>query len=220
VMAFAGDSTWHWVMEGHADAHRRFWRQVVLWLARKDQTADETVFVQLEGRRFAPGGRVEFTAGARSPQGEPLEDARIVAEVVSPDGQRRPVRLSRDGELSAGTFVETQAAGEYTIEITAENEGASIGSARARFLVYDQDLELDNPSADPTAMASLTAMTGGESLAPEQFGELLDRLKAYPEQLEIEIQTRRELYDNPLLFTLLVCAMGIEWYLRKKWGLV
>jgi hypothetical protein len=122
--------------------------------------------------------------------------------------------------LSVGTFVDTQAAGEYTIEITAENESAAIGGARARFLVFDQDLELDNPSADPTAMASLAAMTGGESLAPEQFGELLDRLKTYPEQLEIEIQTRRELYDNPFLFTLLVCAMGIEWYLRKKWGLV
>lgn len=30
VMAFAGDSTWHWWMEGHEAAHERFWRQVIL----------------------------------------------------------------------------------------------------------------------------------------------------------------------------------------------
>ena len=36
-MAFAGDSTWHWWMHGFEAAHKRFWRQIVLWLARKDQ---------------------------------------------------------------------------------------------------------------------------------------------------------------------------------------
>ena len=36
VLAFAGDSTWHWQMQGFGDAHRRFWRQCVLWLAKKD----------------------------------------------------------------------------------------------------------------------------------------------------------------------------------------
>ena len=33
VVAFAGDSTWRWVLEGHRAAHQQFWRQVVLWLA-------------------------------------------------------------------------------------------------------------------------------------------------------------------------------------------
>jgi uncharacterized membrane protein len=220
VMAFAGDSTWHWWLAGKADAHRRFWRQLVLWLARKDQATDDTVWVKLDQRRFAPAARVDFTAGARSPQGEPLEDAQLTAEVILPDGTRRPVRLSRESDSSAGTFGDTAQAGEYTIEITATHEGASLGSARARFLVFDQDLELDNPAADPTAMASLAAMTGGQSLPPEQFGELLERLKAYPDQLEIQVQTRRELYDNPFLFVLLIGMMGTEWFLRKKWGLV
>src|SRR5262249_46542320 len=31
VLAFAGDSTWHWYMEGFDAEHKRFWRQVILW---------------------------------------------------------------------------------------------------------------------------------------------------------------------------------------------
>lgn len=220
VLAFAGDSTWHWPLLGEADAHRRFWRQIVLWLARKDQVGDGTVWVKLDQRSFAPGSRVDFTAGGRSPQGEPVLDALFTAEIVLPDGSTKSVRLGRDIEQWQGTFIETQAAGEYRVTVTAVREGASLGTASARFLVVDQDLELDNPAADPTTLANLATMTGGKPLAPEQLPALLEELKKYPQQLEVEKQTSRELYDNWIVFLLLVGLLTGEWFLRKKWGLV
>ena len=58
VMAFAADSTWRWWMHGYEAAFKRFWRQMVLWLARKDQTREGRVWVSLAQRRFAP-----FAAG-------------------------------------------------------------------------------------------------------------------------------------------------------------
>ena len=51
MIAFAGDSTWHWTMEGFDDEHKRFWRQVVLWLAHKDETAEGNVWIKLAQRR-------------------------------------------------------------------------------------------------------------------------------------------------------------------------
>ena len=47
VMAFAGDSTWRWWMHGYESAFKRFWRQIVLWLARKDQAQEGNVWVRL-----------------------------------------------------------------------------------------------------------------------------------------------------------------------------
>ena len=55
VLAFGGDSTWRWALGGYEAAHKRFWRQVVLWLARKDQSTDNSVWVNLDERRFSPG---------------------------------------------------------------------------------------------------------------------------------------------------------------------
>lgn len=221
VLAFGGDSTWHWCLGGgRADIHRRFWRQIVLWLARKDQAEESQVWARLNQRRFAPGTRVEFTAGAKDAQGEPVEDAQISAEVVSPGGARKAVRLSRDGGLAAGTYMDTQQPGEYAIEISATHEREPLGSARARFQVYEQDLELDNPASDPTAMSALAAMTGQKARSPEEFAALLDDLKDYPEQLEVREQQRSELYDNPWVLSLLITLWSMEWYLRKKWGLV
>jgi hypothetical protein len=102
VLAFAGDSTWRWVMHGHADAHKRFWRQVILWLARKDQSATGDVWLKIDERRHHPGGRVEFAAGARTAQNEPIIDADFRAEVLLPDGSRRPATLVRQGQEFVG----------------------------------------------------------------------------------------------------------------------
>jgi len=220
VMAFAGDSTWRWWLGGHEDVHKRFWRQVILWLARKDQATDGNVWVRLPKRRFAPGSRVEFTVGARSPSGDVLPDAEFTAEIVLPDGDRKSVDLVRQGETSVGTIRDVQAAGDYAIEVTAANEDVPVGSARSRFLVFEQDLELDNAAADAASLESLAVMTGGESLAPEELPALIRRLATETEALEIERETKKTFWDSWPFLLLVVGLLGIEWGLRKQWGLV
>jgi uncharacterized membrane protein len=220
VLAFAGDSTWHWQMSGHESAFKRFWRQIVLWLARKDQSTENSVWINLDERRFSPGTRVEFTTGARSPHGEPIEQATYEVEVIRPDGSRATPRLRRNGDEMAGLFLDAQLPGDYTLIVKATAGGAALGTAQARFLVYDQDLELDNPAADRGTLESLAAMTEGRTVAPEQLAELFASIHAQLQQLEVETLIKRTLWDTWPFFLLLVALLGVEWWLRKKWGLV
>jgi hypothetical protein len=220
VLAFAVDSTWRWSMHGYADAHKRFWRQAILWLAKKDQSATGDVWLRIEERRHHPGGRVEFAAGARTAQNEPIVDADFRVEVLLPDGSRRPLTVIRQGQEFTGSFFETEQAGDYTISVTATRDGAALGSAKARFLVYEQDLELDNAAAERGLLGTLAEMTGGESIPPEQLPALLEKLKEVPKALMIAVQTKKSLWDTWPLFLLLAVLLSIEWFLRKRWGLV
>jgi uncharacterized membrane protein len=220
VMAFAGDSTWHWWMQGFEPAHKRFWRQVVLWLARKDEAQEGNVWVKLNERRLAPGQMVEFVAGAQTSTGEPVTDLSGEAEIVLPDGSRRPVSLARQGDVLTGSFRGTQAAGDYAIELKARHKDQVLGAARARFLVYAQDLELDDASADTALMETLASVTGGQSLAPEQLPELLRRLLQSAAKLNIYQETKRTFWDTWEFFLALVTLLTVEWFLRKRWGLV
>jgi uncharacterized membrane protein len=223
VLAFAGDSTWHWTMEGFSQQHRRFWRQLVLWLAKKDESTEGNVWIRLAPRRYRPGSRVEFTVGANTPAGDRVEGATFQAEVTRPDGSRHPINLSARGPELLGTLLDTTSAGDYTLEVTATEGPQSLGTARARLLVFEQDLELDNPAADPgllSSLARITAKYGGTALAPEEFPSLLERLNNTPLELETEIETRRDYWDTwpfLLLFVGLLCG---EWFLRKRWQLV
>ncbi len=223
VIAFAGDTTWHWWMEGFEAQHKRFWRQAILWLARKDETSEGNVWIKLAHRRYSPRSRVEFTVGARSPQGDVLTDARFEAMVTLPDGSQQKLNLVQQADQVDGVFDGTQTAGDYAINVTASHGGAPVGTARSRFLVYEQDLELDNAVADPTLLASLSAITkdaGGESLAPEELPALLRRIEEKPAEMDVESLVKQTPWDTWPFFLVFVALMSCEWYLRKKWGLV
>ncbi len=149
VLAMAGDSTWRWHMQGNDAEHRRFWRQAILWLVRKDELARKDVWIELRQRRFNPEARVTFTAGAKSSDGDVVRGATYRAKVISPDGGEEAVRLSPQGEMAVGSFDASKTAGQYTIVVSATHDGHELGEAKAKFLVLDQDIELSDPSANP-----------------------------------------------------------------------
>lgn len=220
VLAFAGDSTWRWCMRGHETEHKRFWRQIVLWLAKKDESHDANVWLRLASRRFQPGQRVEFHCGADTAEGEPIADAEFQLTVKRPDGSQQGVRTSRQGTEQTGAFLDTDLAGDYTVEVVATRGGQRLGAAGARFLVYEQDLELENPAADPALLASLSNLTGGRVLAPEQLPPFLEELRKRPLATVVETETRATPWDTWPFLLALVGLLTTEWALRKKWGLV
>jgi hypothetical protein len=223
VLAFAGDSTWRWQMQGFGDAHRRFWRQCVLWLAKKDEETEGRVWIRLAGRRVMRGTRVDFAVGAEDAHHEPIPAARFDVAVETPDGRSVDVRPVRSGDAWGAIFRETATAGDYRIKVTAHGDDGPIGAAEARFLVPEQDIELDRPAAEPTLMAQLAEMTadaGGAALAPEELPTLMHRLAAEPPKLEEEVIAKDTYWDTWPFFLVFVGLLGVEWYLRKRWGLV
>jgi hypothetical protein len=223
TLAFAGDSTWHWPMQGYADAHRRFWRQCILWLAKMDEQQAGSVWIKLASRSFGRGSRVDFIVGATDSQLAPDAEATYDVEIERPDGNRVAIRPVKRGDGWSASFRETGDPGDYTIHVTARSGGKELGTAQARFLVPDQDLELDQPAADPGLLAQLAAMTsaaGGQALAPEELPSLLKRLAAEPPQVNEEILAKVTYWDTWPFFLLFVLLLAAEWYLRRRWGLV
>ena len=227
VLAFAGNSTIRWWQQGRQVEHRRFWRQVILWLARRDDLEQNDVWLKLAQRRFNPGARVTFTAGATSAAGEVIRDATFSAELVAEDGTRQTLRLSQDADVISGAIDEVKQPGDYLVELIVSHQGKQLGTTRANFQVLDRDLELSTLAAGHEQMARLANLTkeaGGRPLAPEQLAGLLKVLKERREELEVEVQVKWRLGDTAFdawLFVLaVVSCLTVEWVLRKKWGLV
>jgi hypothetical protein len=227
VLAFAGDSTWRWWMQGFEEEHRRFWRQAILWLVRRENLEQDEVFVRLDQRRFNPGSRVSFSVGVQGANGEPITSATIRCRLVNPAGESRALNVARGGDGWLGTIPDLQQPGDYAIEATAEKEGRMIGSGSGEFLVFDRDIELSNPAADHDQLARLSALTqeyGGRAIAPEQLPALLEEIRQRPPEMEIEVQTKWQFGDTArdawIFFLVFVGLLAAEWFLRKRWGLV
>ena len=217
VLTFAADSTWRWVMEGSADAHRRFWRQLVLWLARRDDADGETLWLKLASRRVVVGSPLAFDTGVTRPDGSLAEGLDLAAVAIAPDGGSRRVRLSRQGESYVGTVTGCDEPGDWRLLVRSEPGGDEVS---ARFTVYRQDLELANPRANTLLLRQIAGVTDGGVRLPEELPEIFAELAEEPAEYTTTEQWSASLWDSwPLLAVLAGCLCG-EWYLRKRWGLV
>ena len=221
VLAFAADSTWRWAMQGAAEEHRRFWRQLVLWLARKDDAEADSLWLRLAQRRIAPGSPLEFDAGIMGPEGQPRVDVPLEAAVISPAGQSRPVRMMPAGETFSGTVSGGDDPGDWTLVVRGRLPGVPEPLERsARFTVFRQDLELANPRANPLLMRQLAETTTGGVRLPEELPGIFEEIAARPAEYESREQWSFTPWDTWPMLLLLAGCLTAEWYLRKKWGLV
>ncbi|MEZ6041567.1 MAG: glutamine amidotransferase [Planctomycetaceae bacterium] len=222
VLAFAGDSTWQWAMQGFAEEHQRFWRQVIFWLTRKDADSDSLVWVNADPRDLSPGQPAELTFGARDSEGQPLADAIYTVEVTTPSGKNISVVPRKVPEGGNGEFSETLEAGDYWVKVAAMANGTAVGpTAVTRFNVNSRDPELDYPAADPDLMREIAHVSGGEYLTPD---EMISRFEKWAMDglpgMDLERTERITLWDNWLMLLLIISLLTIEWALRKKRGLV
>lgn len=222
VLAFAGDTTWQWAMQGFAEEHQRFWRQVIFWLTKKEIDSEQKVWINAEQRDLTPAQPTRLLFGARDAQGNPLSDAAFEVEVISPSQQKFTLTPRKTAEGGVADFAETAEPGDYWARVRATRGGSAVDSDQfTRFNVNQRDPELDYPAADPEMLRELAHLSGGDFLTAD---ELLERLKHWVANglpgMEIVRTERITLWDNWYALGLLVLLLTLEWAVRKRRGLV
>jgi hypothetical protein len=224
VAAFAGDTTWLWVSRNEdLEAHQRFWRQMILWLAHKEFDDESQVWVKVEPRNFAPGQKVPIEYGARGEDKQPLDDVTFKVQITNPAKETFDVPTLRGGDSRfTSDFTETMQPGDYLVHVAGTRNGQPFGpGAYTRFIVDSRDAELDNPAADHKLLEEIAELSGGDSLTPEQLSE---RLQAWVDKgipnLEMTRVSRINLWDNWPFLICFVSVMSLEWFFRKRRGLV
>jgi hypothetical protein len=223
-------------MAGEGDAYDQFWRQVVLWLAFWDARTDQSVNIELPQRRFQVGANIQFgvtvqaIGGATSNQSAADAQARM----FRPDGSAELIAITATKGGFRGSIdpESTAMPGLYRLEVAASSDGQTLGTAEREFVVMDRDREKSNLAANPDQIIRLANETkefGGRAFVDserlsESLGELLDELIANPPTTKVEVPVTWRLgqtfNDAATFLCIFVAMLAIEWWLRKKWGLV
>ena len=220
VLAFAADSTWQWVMQGAQEEHRKFWRQMVLWLARRDGNEEDKLWLRLARRRLPPGSVLEFDTGLTQADDKPVKEVTFDCQLISPSGVVRPIRVGLQGESYSGNVTDISEIGDWKLEVVATTSDGTKSTRASRFTVFRQDVELANPRANPLLMRQLAEVTPGGVRTPEEIKEILDEIRNRPSTFETLEQWSYTPWDKWPLFLVLAAFLCGEWFLRKRFGLV
>lgn len=214
------DSTYRWryLEESYFDG---FWARVADRAGRSKQLGGAYPFrLSTDRSTYQPGAEVVITAKFNDPEQADPSLTTLYGEVERAGDEPVPVTLLAEGD---GRFVTTASAlraGPHTIRVWAGDESTR-GIGRAATIGFDvalPNLEYQNPTIDLPSLRALTSATGG-------LAYTLDRCDELPEVFKVRtvdqvLEDRQEIWDAPLLWSVLLLALIGEWVLRKKYRLI
>lgn len=229
TLSLAFDSTFQWWRGGQPQIHRRFWRQALLWVTRRDDI-QERLEVVVDQRRLFRGQstevRVQWRAGPDTPVG--FLPPMPTLHWQGPDGQLTPLTLRASG----GGVYQTQwsAPSESGIfELVAETSDSQGEPLQRRLpvAVLSDSIERFEPFPDWSTieqMAEANAAAGGRLVSPDEWEEVIQWLAELRREASTDVIRSHRLGDGPLeswlLFLLVVGLLCSQWWLRKRWQLV
>jgi uncharacterized membrane protein len=221
ALALPVQDTWMWQM--HADIpvedqrHETLWRQLLRWLV---DGVPAPVALAMTPEQAEAGEAVELRATVFDSAYIGVNNARVTAAVSSASGAtvERGLEWAVDEDGSyVGSFVPTQD-GTYSVTIRAETPEGVLGTASSVLDVGPSREEYFDAGRRTALLERIARETGGRSYTPDDVERL-------PEDVRftgagVTVTERRELWDMPIIFLLLVALLGAEWGVRRMRGFV
>ena len=112
--------------------------------------------------------------------------------------------------------------GDYSFTGAVTSRGAQIGIDKGRFTVGELGLEEGASTCNVSLLQVLAQRTGGIVVSTSGVDELVRLIRADPRLRPVAKTSEREfpLYHLPWLIVLGILAFSLEWFLRKRRGLV
>lgn len=253
TFAFAPDSTADWGRlfesqwgEGDNRYFRRFWRNVVRWLAENSEAGVKRVRVEtdrvihrlgqpieLSARAFDAELRetTRYTLTARVVEGDSVSDspraphdsASTTAPLsfplsVTPDGQSYTATLDSQRLVPRLDFSQADSTVLLSrrLEVIATDEGQEVGRAMVNVQLLPDSRELERPQASPAILERLADRAGGRVVRSPR--ELASLVSDLPVTKGDVVVSQTPLWDHPALWAVILLLLAAEWIMRRRAG--
>ena len=223
-IAMLGYGIWRWrlMAQGTSGTERllsTFLANSIRWLTTRDD--DRPVKVTPTKDAFTQGEPVEFTGQVYDASAQPVENAQLRVTVERQGAQSELLLRSIGGGRYEGAF-EGLPEGDYTFKAQANSDGANLGEDRGRFSVGGLDLEFQDTRMNASLLRQLAFRTGGRYLAPADLSGLAQDLagRASFTPREVTRASSLELWNWLYTFGAIIVLLGLEWFIRKRRGML
>jgi hypothetical protein len=217
VFPVSGFGSWHFQLQEDPDREnffKMFMENTIRWLVNREDlqkvqiTASQTV--------YRLGEYIEFSGQVFNDFYEQINDAEVQLEISGEDYQLKDIIPNLEGFYvyrTAGI-----PSGNYTFKIVARKGKNEVGQRRGKFVMEELELELQETAANISLMKQLAANSAGEHWSIKEF---LEAAEDFNFQSQIQFVNQEEVLWNKLYWLIIIIILlSVEWFLRKRWGLL
>ena len=213
---------WKWKLQTAAkdmDLFDRFIISSVKWLNTSED--QKQVKISTNKKIYSLGEQVEFIAQVYDETFNPVSDAEVKINIRGNEQSPELILSSVGNGLYEGVF-ETNKPGDYSFSGNARFENISLGKDNGSFNIGEVDIEMINPGMNFEFLSSLAERTGGKYFHQDNYSELFTILKSINENASREkIETSEiNLWSSEWLMAIVILLLGLEWFLRKRAGML
>ena len=227
TLAFMSDEAWRWnfIAVGNRETpqnHLKLIRQSVRWLAQ------EPSFEQVQIRPIPvsrPGEKLAIKLRVLKDDFLPTRQASVQLRVIGPEGEPTMVQTTADSEEGeyTGEYTPTRE-GSYRVEAEASLAGKNLGRDKTSFSALFPYGEIDDGRPKPELLKQIAAASQGEFIPIDDWNEqtlakIAAKLESHaPSQIVERRQT--QLWSTLWPFYVILALLSVEWWMRRKWGLI
>ena len=218
AIVFPVQDSWRWQMENGVDdvTFESYWRQLLRWLV---SDVPSRVMVAAAGDQAAPGDAVELNAEISDRTFLKVNNAEAVARVTAPSGNVSEMPLewsvTRDGQYKA-SFTPTEK-GLYRVDVRARMGTDSIVSDASYIASGDLSTEYFGAEMRAPLLRRIADETGGRFYNGDNVSQLAKDI-IFTDAGNTVVD-RKDLWDMPIVFLLILALVTSEWGYRKLRGL-
>ncbi len=211
---------WRWKFMLLRDSEKRdfydiFLMNCVQWLINSDDNKQVSVATNKEFYRN--GESITVSAQVYTPNYEPVDNAEVQISVKKAESEFSRILLSTgNGHYSSSlTILEP---GNYTLSTSALLNDRIIGSDATDFFIDNFNIEHLKTTSDSLLLTQVAAQSGGALLKTDKLSKLTEYLDTSPIVMLKTITL--QIWNTAWLLVVIVFLLCLEWFLRKRMGML
>ncbi|MFH1415579.1 MAG: glutamine amidotransferase [Elusimicrobiota bacterium] len=224
AMAFNSNTTWMWCM-GLAEKgktpfyYNRFWYKLIRYMVQSGDLKNIQVFPGTD--RAKTGDMMGINIKVLDRYWQPVDIAQVKMNIRLPSGEKVPLGIAEPVGSKGWYYsrVPVKYEGIYEVTASAYVEDVFLGKGEAVFSGVELNREISETSLNKQMLESIAEISGGYYRTGTEIknGNIPEEFRA---KLEKETVLKTFSWDYPLLYLIIIFILLLEWYIRRKAGLV
>jgi hypothetical protein len=217
-----GQDIWRWKLQMSTkapDLFDNFILNSTKWLNSPEQ--NKRVKIVTSKKSYSAGEDVEFFAQVYDESLNPVNDAEVNIKIRN-NNEASELTLNGVGNGLYEGKITLSKLGDYVFTGTASIDSKQLGEDKGIFNIGDIDIEMQNTRMNYEFLNLLSRVTKGKYYNPDKYEELLlelERINKYSSKEKIQ-KSEIRLWSYEWLLVIVVLLFSLEWFIRKRNGLL